>query len=200
MKSFVRTSSIVAFKYENGTIHCTDKKGHYGHLKKLNTLTRTFKINNSLISYAGEYSDIQSIHGMILHELEKTSRVLNAKGLHSLVQRILYTSRSRLKPLNVFAVISDKDFLGAVNHLGSFFEDDVICEGIGSYLITPFLRSKEKKAEEALDLMEEAMRILIYRDCWAGEDVVVGIAEEGRVDVSERKIETDWEIGRNVDD
>ncbi|KAM0678708.1 hypothetical protein BDAP_000385 [Binucleata daphniae] len=171
-------------------------------------LTRTFAITPTcLISYSGEYSDIQHLHKIIKYEILKDKNLTNPQGIHKLVQYVLYNKRSQLKPLNVFCTVSgienNKHFLGAVNHLGNLYESDVICNGIGAYIIAPFLRDKiqgridEIEREEAIQIAKEAALLAIYRDCLTLNNIQIGYVENECCEVLEPiKLDTKWDLGR----
>ncbi|KAM0686295.1 Proteasome subunit beta type-7 [Conglomerata obtusa] len=214
MKKYVTTSSILAFKYKNGIITASDTQGSGGSLSKYKNLTRTYSITKKcIISYSGEYSDIQNLHNSLKYELLQDSRTIDPQGIFKLVQRVLYTKRSRLEPLNVFCIISgvkeghvnDSYFLGAVNHLGNFYSSDVISNGLGSYLILPFLRDRvqgrvdEIDREEAICIMKEAVTVALYRDCMSINCFHFGIVEDDFCEVMEPiKIETNWDLARET--
>lgn len=208
MKSLVLTSNILAFKYKDGVIIATDNKGSYGYTAKYTTLTRTFKLTaHCLISYSGEYSDIQNLHKLLKYELMKDTLTVKPRGIHSMVQRILYTCRSRLQPLNVFTVVGGMEngepFVGAVNNIGNFYTTDVVSNGLGAYIATPYLRSlienKSVCREEAVKIMTDAMRLMCYRGCNVGDTYNVGIVESEMCEVREPvNVETDWEVARSI--
>lgn len=61
-----------------------------------------------------------------------------------------------------------KSFLSYVDLYGSNFEDDIVTTGYGAYLAAPLLRKKwraDMSEAEAKAMLEEAMRVLYYRDC-----------------------------------
>lgn len=208
----VLTSTIIAFKYKNGVIIATDNKGSYGYTAKYSNLVRTFKLTpHCIISYAGEYSDIQFLHKTLKFELLKDTLTIKPQGIHNMVQRILYTYRSRLTPLNVFCVIAgvenNEPFVSAVNHLGNFYQSDVISNGLGAYIATPYLRSKVENLyqnidkEEAINHMTDVMRLMCYRGCHIGNTYNVGLVDTESCEVSDQvNVKTEWELGRNVRD
>ncbi|KAM0673742.1 Proteasome subunit beta type-7 [Gurleya vavrai] len=203
MKKFVTTTSILSFKYKNGIIIATDTHGLYGSMARYKNITRTFSLTkNCIIAYSGEVSDIQKLHSTIQNELIKDQRMMNAKGIYKMVQRILYSRRSQLKPLNVNCVVAGKEnddfFLGAINPIGNFYESDVICTNLASYLITPFLREKIKEVntkEEAIKLMKEAVQIALRRDCFSANNTNFAILDNENCEITEPiKIEMDWKL------
>ncbi|WEL38578.1 proteasome type-4 subunit beta [Encephalitozoon hellem] len=222
MRNFVTGTSVVSFKYKDGIIMGADTRGSYGRLAKYSGIQRMFKFGDkTLIGISGEVSDMQYLVKTLNILTEEDNRGIDPKGYHKIIQRILYSARSRISPLNLSvcvgginaghergcAISNEKKMLGCVNHLGNFYFSDVICTGIGNYIALPFLRSKvegredEITREEATSLIEETMRILCYRDCNASNEIQIGYADSQGVHISDPyPLETNWDIGIREDE
>ncbi|ADM11476.2 proteasome type-4 subunit beta [Encephalitozoon intestinalis ATCC 50506] len=222
MRDFVTGTSVVSFRYKDGIIMGADAKASYGRLTKFNGVQRMFKFGSrTLVGISGEVSDMQYLIKTLNILTEEDNREIDPKGYHKMVQRILYSARSRISPLNLSVCVggvktvrnSEEEFetnektLGCVDRLGNFYFSDVICTGIGSYLALPFLRSKvegreqEITREEAIRLVEEAMEILCYRDCNASNEVQIGYADSQGVHISDPYlIKTNWDVGVREDE
>nr|AGE95445.1 26S proteasome beta-type subunit [Encephalitozoon cuniculi] len=222
MRDFVTGTTVVSFRYRDGVIMGADTRGSYGRLAKLSGVQRIFKVGDqTLLGMSGEISDMQYLVKTLTILTQEDNRRIDPKGYHKMIQRILYSARSKISPLNLSVCVgglnaaSDGDrrthtrekMLGCVNHLGNFYFSDVVCTGIGGYLVLPFLRSRvegreeEIAREEAIGLVEEAMRILCYRDCNASNEIQVGYVDDQGVHISDPyQIKTNWDVGLREDE
>lgn len=220
MRNFVTGTSVVSFKYKDGIMMGADTRGSYGRLAKYSGIQRMFKFGDqTLIGISGEVSDMQYLVKTLNILTEEDNRGIDPKGYHKIIQRILYSARSRVSPLNLSVCVGgtrldgdsitsgERNMLGCVDRLGNFYFSDVICTGIGSYIALPFLRSKvegredEITREEAINLVEEAMRILCYRDCNASNEIQIGYSDNQGVHISDPyPLKTNWDIGIREDE
>ncbi|WUR04608.1 proteasome subunit PSB7 (PSB7) [Vairimorpha necatrix] len=209
MKNFVIGSGVISLRYKNGVITCTDTQASYGNLCKFNDVRRIFRLSsNTLISLSGEISDIQ----FLMNELNKLNESdpvkMSSRGYLNLVQGILYNKRSRVEPLNVSVSIvgvNDDDFLvSCVNHLGNFYEDNIVCTGLSNMIALPFLRTcnvLDLERDEAISLVEKAMTVMCYRSCRSSNRIQIGVVEKGLVDISDPYVlNTDWQVGHNEEE
>nr|8ADN_M Chain M, Proteasome subunit beta type-7 [Vairimorpha necatrix]8ADN_a Chain a, Proteasome subunit beta type-7 [Vairimorpha necatrix] len=209
MKNFVIGSGVISLRYKNGVITCTDTQASYGNLCKFNDVRRIFRLSsNTLISLSGEISDIQ----FLMNELNKLNESdpvkMSPRGYLNLVQGILYNKRSRVEPLNVSVSIvgvDDDDFLvSCVNHLGNFYEDNIVCTGLSNMIALPFLRTcnvLDLERDEAISLVEKAMTVMCYRSCRSSNRIQIGVVEKGLVDISDPYVlNTDWQVGHNEEE
>ncbi|KAF7684704.1 putative proteasome subunit beta type-7 [Astathelohania contejeani] len=219
MKRYVVGSTVVAFKYSNGILIAADTQGSYGGMTMYKNIQKIYKLaDNCLIGFSGECSDMQYVVNFLNLENEKEAEPLTPQGYHKLVQRMYYGKRSKLNPLNLFSVVAgiNKKYdlrmstddrgrmLGAVDHLGSFYFSSVICSGMGAYLITPFLRERvvgrenELSRQEAIEIAEECMKILFYRDTSASGNISIAYVEDNECIITEPYSitpKTKWNIG-----
>jgi 20S proteasome subunit beta 7 len=216
MRDFVRGSTVVGFRYDRGVVVAADTRASYGRLAKFNAVERLFNIGGTVVGFSGEVSDMQYLVKRLALITEQENRKIEPKGYHSIIQRILYSARSSLEPLNLSVCVAgvntngDRErekVLGAVDMLGNFYFSDVICTGISAHIVMPFLREhvEDKEdgitREEAIKLAEEAMRLLVYRDCNAYNRIQISCVDSDGVFISEPyAIETRWEIGMKEDE
>lgn len=222
MRSFVTGTTVVSFRYRDGIIMAADTKASYGRLAKFSGVQRMFTLGDqTLVGVSGELSDMQHLIKTLSILTEEDNRKIDPRSYHKMIQRILYSARSRVKPLNLSVCVggvnvvgsvdgeahSKKKVLGGIDRLGNFYFSDVVCTGIGSYLVLPFLRSRvegredEITKEEAVGLVEEAMKILCYRDCNASNEIQIACAVAEGVHISEPySIQTNWDIGLREDE
>ncbi|KAK6089390.1 hypothetical protein P3W45_001636 [Vairimorpha bombi] len=205
MKNFVIGSGIISFKYKDGVITASDTQASYGSLCKFTNLTRIYKLSpNTLVSLSGEVSDIQKLVSTLFKIKESDPVGLSTSGYLNLVQSILYNKRNRVEPYNVSVNIlgyDNKLVLGAVNHLGLVYEDDIVSTGLSSMIALPYLRSilegrsNEISREEAIKIAEDAMRIMCYKSCRHSNQIQIGIIEKEYINISEQySLSTNWEM------
>ncbi|KAH9412330.1 proteasome subunit [Ordospora pajunii] len=220
MRNFVTSTTVVSLRYKDGVLMGADTKGSYGRLAKYTGLQRIFKIGDqTLIGVSGEISDMQYLKKTLETLTEEDPRKIDSHGYYKMIQRLMYSARSRMAPLNLNVCVggvdsvctedgrADQKTLGCVDHLGNFYFSNVICTGIGAHLVLPLLRSKvdgrenEITREEGIGLIEEAMKILFYRDCSASNEIQIGYADAQRVHISEAyRIPTNWDIAFREDE
>lgn len=164
---------------------------------------------NCIIGGGGEYSDFQFVN-KFLEELtteefcQDDGSTLNAREVHSYLARVMYNRRCKVDPLYnqlvVAGMAEGNTFLGYVDLYGSCYTDNVIGTGYGTYMAVPLLRKhwKENMSEaEAKDLLENAMRVLFYRECRTINKYRIAKVTAGGVEVSEPySLSTKWEYQR----
>jgi 20S proteasome subunit beta 7 len=101
--------------------------------------------------------------------------------MHSWVTHIQYTNRSRMSPLWCHYLVVGTDphtrepFIGNTGMLGTAYTADCSAVGFGKMLVLGLLREHLEKRggwqkltkSEALDVLQEAMEMLYYRDTHA---------------------------------
>jgi 20S proteasome subunit beta 7 len=90
-------------------------------------------------------------------------------------------------------------FLGGVNHLGNFYQASVLASGIGASIALPLLRNKvegredEISRDEAINIIEDAMRVLFYRDTTASNVIQIGWVDgQGAHVMGPRELTSKW--------
>lgn len=219
MKSYVVGSGTVSLKYKTGIVTATDTQASYGNLCKFKQISRIYKFKNTLLSLSGEISDIQELIKEIKIYSENDPVEITTQGYCRLIQRILYTKRSKVEPLNVTCTVcgintneisnlnnenSDSRILCTINHLGNFHYSDVTATGMAHLIALPFLRDQDLDCDkkQAIKLVEEAMRIMCYRSCRNSNQIIVGVVdkEDGAVINESYYIETNWSAGHKNDE
>lgn len=187
-------ASVFAMKFEGGVIIAADTLGSYGSLAKITDLQRVVKVNDCTVMAAGgDVADYQFLQEVIKQkQIDEDCRddgfTLKPKALHCWLTRVLYNRRSKFDPLwNVLLVGGMQDeepFLGYVNLLGTAFQETVIATGMGVDLGLPVLRrAMEKKGgllnqEEALEAIQQCIRLSYTRDCRAWPRYTVAIIDK----------------------
>lgn len=100
---------------------------------------------------------------------------MSAKEIHSYLSRLLYDRRSRFNPLWNSLVVGGlqrdgSSFLGVVDMLGASYEENYLATGFGAYMALPMMRARwvpDMEEAEARTLLEDCMRVLVYRDCYS---------------------------------
>lgn len=209
LSPMVTGGSVVGIKYNGGVLVAADTVCFYGSLAKYENVLRmkTVGVNDDcLVSAGGDFSDYQHILKMI--EAKATSEFalddgasMTPAALHSWLTRIMYQRRSKFDPLwNSIVVAGCRDgkpYLGASTMLGIAFEDNFVASGIGAHLALPLMRKRwtpELTEAEARTLLEDVMRVLVYRDTRSSPNITIGKVDASGASVSEIfTVSTYWE-------
>lgn len=99
---------------------------------------------------------------------------LNAKNIYGYLTKIMYAHRTKQTPLwnslVVGGMVSKEPFLGYVDMQGTTYQSSTIATGYGAYIAQPLLRKavegneKTLTEEQAIVILNDAMRVLFYRD------------------------------------
>merc|ERR1712205_286220 len=113
-----------------------------------------------MVGASGEYSDFQYLGDLLdeLHDgdwLSEDDCSMGPKDYASYIGRVMYNRRSKFNPLFMQLVVVGKKkdeapYLAFADHQGTFFTEDYISTGFGSYLAMPLLRN-EWKADMSLE-------------------------------------------------
>eukprot|EP01104_Vermistella_antarctica_P009968 TRINITY_DN2626_c5_g1_i1.p1 TRINITY_DN2626_c5_g1~~TRINITY_DN2626_c5_g1_i1.p1 ORF type:complete len:293 (-),score=70.40 TRINITY_DN2626_c5_g1_i1:87-920(-) len=177
----VTGTSVLAMRYKDGIVMLADTLGSYGSLARFKNVRRVRHVGpHSVIGASGEYSDFQFLMKE-LDDLLIDDRMLDDGSnkqpaeLFSYITRVMYHKRSRFDPYYnqlILAGIGEdgKPFLGQVDMLGSNYEDETLATGFGAHIARPLLRKAHEANpnmtfDEAKKVLDDAMRVLIYRDC-----------------------------------
>jgi len=204
----VTGTTVIAIKYKDGIMMMADTLGSYGTMARFTNLKRLHEVNNTcMIAASGEWSDFQYI-SKLLQELsitdveEDDGHTLNACQVTSYLSRVLYNRRSKVNPLwNQLAVggfHEGKPYLGVADLYGSYYEENVLATGFGSYLVMPLLRKQWRadiNEEAARKLLIDCSKVLLYRDCKAFNKFNLGTVTSAGVKISEPfSIDTKWDF------
>jgi len=209
----VTGTSVIGFKFDGGVILAADTLGSYGSTARFRNCSRLMKVNDTtIIGASGDYADFQFMKN-IIEEHEREEQIndgegYNPKRLYSWLTRIMYNRRTKMNPLwNVYIVAgieNDTPFLGYVDKLGVAFESNTMATGYGHYMAQPLMRDaykgNEKMSEDqAIQLIDNCMRVLYYRDARAYNKYEIAIiTKDGVKKLEGRKSETAWDSAFKV--
>lgn len=179
----VTGSSVIGIKYDKGVILAADTLASYGSLRRFVDEQRLFKVGDeTVVGIGGDVSDMQHIQDM-LDQLEIEANYDSdgypgptAPSIHMYLRRVLYYKRSRMDPLWNSVLIAgfkdDEPYLAYVDLLGVTYKSGCLATGFGNYLAIPLLRKlvdqdgdeKNVTYEQARKAVDEAMKVLFYRD------------------------------------
>ncbi|CAG8634866.1 13331_t:CDS:2 [Ambispora gerdemannii] len=202
----VTGTSVIAFKYKDAS---------FGSLARYREVERLYPVGEyTVLASSGDFSDFQYVK----HTLDKImtkeyytndGHILGTPHIYEYLSQVMYHRRSKLNPLwNAFVVggyHNGEGYLGYVNLLGTTFQASTITTGIGMYMASPLLRKAVEGHEdtlteaEAVDLVEQVMRVLYYRDSQS-------INRYQRAKITAQGVEispllsapTDWSIGKDL--
>merc|ERR1712060_700393 len=171
----------------------------YGTRARYKDICRLKQVGSyTLYGGTGELSDMQYLNDL-LDELDMEDFLhedgcsMGPKEYASYIGRVMYNRRSKGNPLyNQFVVVGKKlegpPLLAFVDHQGTFFEEDYIATGFGSYLAMPLLRnewSPDISLEKATALIKQCLTICFYRDCRAYCKIQIGNCTGSETTISE---------------
>lgn len=178
----------------------------YKSLSRLRTVG-----NNTVIGGSGDYSDFQFINRLleerVVHDhCQDDGYAVTARAVHSYLSRVMYQRRNKFDPLwNSVVVCGRQDgasFLGVIDLVGTAYAEDFVATGYGEYLALPLLRNAYRpdlSRAEAKAVLDECMRVLVYRDCRTLNKLQLADINDAGVSVSEPyTLSTDWAFGEKV--
>lgn len=122
----------------------------------------------------------------------------------------MYHRRNKFNPLWNRLVVGglSRDgtpFLGQVDLRGGTYTADTIATGYGAYLALPLLRERvegrvhEIDEREAQEILEESMRVLIYRDARALNRIQIATVTAAGVRISKPyELKTEWMFAEGI--
>eukprot|EP00928_Gymnodinium_smaydae_P035820 TRINITY_DN25137_c3_g1_i1.p2 TRINITY_DN25137_c3_g1~~TRINITY_DN25137_c3_g1_i1.p2 ORF type:complete len:243 (+),score=55.48 TRINITY_DN25137_c3_g1_i1:98-826(+) len=195
----VTGSTVIGVKYNGGVLVAADTLASYGSQARYKDMNRIKQVGQySLLGCSGEISDFQYL-GDMLDELDLEDWLnedgcsLGPREFSSYIGRVMYNRRSKFNPLyNQFVMVGkkkdEKSLLAFVDHQGTYFEEDYIATGFGSYLAMPLLRNEWKPEitlEEATALIKKCLTVCFYRDCRAYCKIRIGNCTGTSVSISD---------------
>ncbi|CAO3607828.1 unnamed protein product [Cunninghamella blakesleeana] len=181
-------TSIIAFKYKDGIMMGSDMLGSYGSLAN---------------------SVIYNVYILAREHCADDGHVLGTKNIYEYLWRVMYNRRSKFNPLWNSLVIGGIDkgekFLGYVDLRGTTYKTPTIATGFGSHLAQPILRKRvegredEITEEEAIEILNDCLRVLFYRDARSLNKIQRGKITEAGLDISEPyTLETEWSFAESI--
>ena len=211
LSPYVTGNSVLAIKYKGGVLMACDMLGAYGSTKRYKNVQRVFKVNETtIVGASGEISDFQYISNL-LEELTTQDFcyddgcTLTPKEIHAYLCRVLYNRRNKMDPLWNSLVVAGVDpltgesFIGSVGMLGTSYTDSHVATSFGNYLSRPLFREFQRddmSLEEAVSLMQEALRVLFYRDKTSiNKYILAKVEKEEGVAISKPfALDTKWDL------
>lgn len=208
MNPIVTGSTVIGIKYDGGVLVAADTLASYGTQAKYKNFQRIRKVGDfTLLGASGEMSDFQYL-GKMIDEIDEEDWLnqdgckMGPKQYASYIGRVMYNRRTKMNPLyNNFVIVgkkgSEAPLLAFCDHQGTYFEEDYIATGFGSYLAMPILRNNwtpNITKEQATELIITCLKICFYRDCRAYCKYNIGNCDGQKVEISDA-IELDhfWE-------
>ncbi|KAJ2304090.1 Proteasome subunit beta type-7 [Coemansia sp. RSA 2706] len=207
-------TSVLAFKYKDGIMMAADTLGAFGSMARFRDENRFMQVGDTLVGAGGDMSDFQYMKHMLEdmqtreYDMDDGQR-MGTRSVYKYVSNVMYGRRNRFDPLwNAYVVggvEGGERFLGYVNLYGTTYEADCVATGFGAHLAIPMLRKRvegradEVTEEEAVAVLDDCMRTLLYRDCQAFNRVRRAKVTARGVEVSEPyALQTDWSIADYV--
>ncbi|KAJ1964731.1 Proteasome subunit beta type-7 [Dipsacomyces acuminosporus] len=211
----VTGTSVVAFKYKDGIIMAADCLGSYGSLARFRSEKRLLAVGDStLVGVSGDISDYQHMEHVLDNLMTEEyymddGQKLGTKSIYKYISNIMYNRRSQIDPLwNSYVVAgidNDEKFLGFVDLYGTTYQSPTIATGFGAYLAQPILRKRvegredEITEDEAVEILDECMRVLYYRDARSLNKLRRAKVTAQGVEISEPySLETNWDFAESI--
>lgn len=204
-------ASVIGLKYNGGVLIASDTLLSYGSLAKWPNIPRIKVIGSySAVCATGDYADFQELSNSIISNVERKKMYsdveeLGPRELFCFMHRKIYDKRCNFEPYMcqfVFMGYRDGDaFLGAVDDVGTRWEDDCVATGYGGHIALPLLRQAlERKPdgltrEEARAIITDCLRVLFYRECRTINKFQIADASPEGVTIGEPfTVDTNWEL------
>ncbi|KAA6415983.1 MAG: 20S proteasome subunit beta 7 [Lasallia pustulata] len=201
----VTGTSVVAVKFKDGVVIAADNLASYGSLARFTDVKRLRPFNSTtIIGVGGDVSDMQYLDRLlnsldIEENYSSLGHGLNAKNLHTYLQKVMYKRRSDVNPLWNQILVAGLDgdgepFLSSVDLLGTTFSAPTLATGFGANLAQPLLRRLvEDEAgvatvtqDQAVAAVKECMKVLFYRDARSLDTYSIAVVtKEGGVNLRE---------------
>jgi 20S proteasome subunit beta 7 len=207
-------ASVLAITYKDGIMIMADTGASYGSLARFTNIPRINKINSKvMLAYGGELSDYQYLERLLEEVvtedyIEADGIVKGPEQIHSFVCRVMHNYRSKGNPLYNQIVTAgfsrdDKPYLAYCDLYGTNFTDNIVVTGFGMHMALPLLRKSwrpDMTKDEAKQILEDAMRVLVYRHCRTINKFTIATVEAGDVmEISEPyTLDTQWSYKRFV--
>ncbi|KAI0075010.1 proteasome endopeptidase complex beta subunit [Panus rudis PR-1116 ss-1] len=211
----VTGTSVLAIQYKDGIMMAADNLASYGSLARFKSIQRLHPVGTStVIGASGDMSDFQYIQSLldelIIEEFTAADHHdLGPAEIHEYLSRVMYARRSKINPLwNSILVGGKKDgkrFLAYVDLLGTTYSASTIATGYGAYIALPLLRNavegreNELTEEQGRQILENAMRVLFYRDARSLDKYQIATVNDNGVTISDPlKLDTTWAFAEGI--
>jgi 20S proteasome subunit beta 7 len=203
------TTSALAVKYRDGVLLATDTLVSYAGMAKFPNVQRIKTVReNTALAATGDYADFQyiaqQVDDLLLQDtLYEDYCTLGPAEVHSWLSRMMYNRRNKFDPLLATVLVVGYNhgapFCGYVDSVGTSFEaPDCAATGMGAYIGLPLLRKRcadhpDMSREQAIGVIEEALRLMFYRDCKALNKVQIADVTAAGITVSAPAVlDTEW--------
>ncbi|KAI5481453.1 20S proteasome subunit beta 7 [Pseudohyphozyma bogoriensis] len=209
----VTGTSVLGIKFKDGVMLAADNLASYGSLARFKDIKRLFPVGDStILGASGDMADFQKVQRM-LEDLMTSEAILDdgqslsSAQIYEYLSNVMYSKRSKMDPYwNAFLVGGlDKGvpFLSYVDLLGTTYSAPSLATGYGNHLAQPLLRRAierlgpdgHTKLEEAdaRKIMENAMKVLFYRDARSLNKFQIATVTSRGVEISEPiSAPTEW--------
>ncbi|KAJ1734047.1 Proteasome subunit beta type-7 [Coemansia biformis] len=211
----VTGTSVVAFKYKDGIMMAADCLASYGSLARFRNENRLMKVNETtVLGVSGDMGDFQhmkhKLEDVMTHEYDMDDgQALGTKSVYKCLSNIMYGRRTNINPLWNSFIVGGVDggerVLGYVDLYGTTYMADSLATGFGKHLAVPILRRRvegradEITEEEAVAIMDDCMRVLLYRDCRAFNKLRRAKVTAQGVEISEPySLATNWSYAESI--
>eukprot|EP01139_Manchomonas_bermudensis_P014478 Amastigsp_a508529_1019.p1 type:complete len:219 gc:universal Amastigsp_a508529_1019:34-690(+) len=206
----VTGTSVLGIRCAAGVVMAADTCGSYGSLARFRDLRRLRKVGaHTVVGGSGDYSDfeytMEMLDALLIEDTSVDSEPsFSPRELHEYLGRVYYNRRSKFDPLWNYLVVGgvrDGEItLGYVDLQGTYYEDDTVATGYGAYIARPLLCKAHRPdltLAEARQIIEDAMRVMFYRDARALSRIQVAVVgTDGTFEVTEPfDLATDWTVG-----
>eukprot|EP00993_Chasmostoma_nieuportense_P003659 NODE_4364_length_799_cov_497.773810_g4206_i0.p1 GENE.NODE_4364_length_799_cov_497.773810_g4206_i0~~NODE_4364_length_799_cov_497.773810_g4206_i0.p1 ORF type:complete len:244 (+),score=68.59 NODE_4364_length_799_cov_497.773810_g4206_i0:58-732(+) len=202
-------TGVVALRYSDGVLLASDCLLSFGSLARYPNIQRIKIMGNVALAASGDYADFQNMSSrldalQLDDQLQDDYTTLGPNQVFHYLSRVLYEARCNFNPLlNTVLVAGHQNgapFLGYVDSIGTkFTSEDCQATGMGAHFAMPFLRKRFEEnpnmtKAEATEVLEEAMKIMFYRDCRTINRIQIADCTATGVVLSEpRCLQTEWE-------
>mmetsp|Transcript_9069 Transcript_9069/g.20092 ORF Transcript_9069/g.20092 Transcript_9069/m.20092 type:complete len:268 (-) Transcript_9069:1035-1838(-) len=193
----VTGTGVLGIKFNGGVMLASDTLGSYGSLARFRDVERIKQFGDyTLIGASGDLSDFQKITSQMaeLNTMDAANDdgcSLTPRDMHQYLGRVMYNRRNKFDPYwNELVVAGYRDgqpFLGAIDLIGTMYEDDAVATSFGSYICLPLLRKagSNLSREEAKKVLEDCLRVLFYRNTKSSTRIQIAVVTEKGVEVEE---------------
>jgi len=200
---------VLAIKYKDGVLMAADMLGAYGSTKRYKSVQRILRVNDTtIVGASGEISDFQYISNLLDELMTQDfcyddGCTMTPKEVHAYLCRVMYNRRNKMDPLWNSLVVAGVDktsgsFVGSVGMLGTSYTDSHVATSFGNHLSRPLFREFQRddmSLEEAVSLMQEALRVLFYRDKTSINKYVLAKVDSSGVAISKPfALDTKWDL------
>ncbi|BGP52833.1 Proteasome subunit beta type-7 [Rhodotorula sphaerocarpa] len=215
----VTGTSVLGLKFKDGVMLAADCLASYGSLSRFRDVRRLHKVSDStMIGASGDMADFQQVkhmlRGLMTDEIiTEDGHELSTSQIFEYLSNVMYARRSKFDPywngLLVAGVDESEPFLAYVDLLGVTYSSPSIATGFGMHLAQPLLRKalddlgpdgyKNLTEDKAREILENAMRVLFYRDARSLNKFQIATVKADGVSIGEpQEAKTSWDFAEGL--